>query len=128
MGIAPNHNIDPRTYSWQHLEELRLKSLGIPNRYSRYFNARPLRIVSVNQGMSGGRSNFYPKTGAFTGAFSGSVIRDFNKVRVAKSNSLAPFCTLGKPTCGYFFSRNTDNRRSKFGIPASNLVQWRSSC
>ena len=41
-------------------------------------------------------------------------------------NSMAPFSTLGKYTCGYYFSRDTDNKKRKTGIPPSNLVAWRS--
>lgn len=41
-------------------------------------------------------------------------------------NSLAPFSTLGKYTCGYYFSRETDNKKRKTGIPPSDLVAWRS--
>ena len=41
-------------------------------------------------------------------------------------NCIAPFSSLGKPTCGHFFSRQTDHRKKKIGIPPSNLVQWRS--
>ena len=41
-------------------------------------------------------------------------------------NNIAPFSSSGKPTCGHFFSRNTDHRKRKIGIPPSNLVQWRS--
>ena len=43
------------------------------------------------------------------------------------SNSLAPFTTVGKPTCGVFFSRQTDQRKHKFGIAPTNLVKWRSA-
>jgi len=43
-----------------------------------------------------------------------------------KSNSLAPFSTVGKPTCGYFFSRDTNNRKIKFGIPPCDNVKWRN--
>ena len=43
-----------------------------------------------------------------------------------KRNKLAPFSTLGKTTCGFNFSRETDNRKKKFGIMPSNLVKWRS--
>lgn len=42
-------------------------------------------------------------------------------------NSLAPFSTLGKYTCGYYFSRATDNKKRKTGIPPSDLVSWRSN-
>ncbi|EDO39202.1 predicted protein [Nematostella vectensis] len=41
-------------------------------------------------------------------------------------NSLAPFSTLGKPTCGFYFSRETDNKKRRTGIPPSDLVAWRS--
>ncbi len=43
-----------------------------------------------------------------------------------KANSIAPFATLGKPTCGVFFSRETDNKKKKFGIPPSDLMKWRN--
>ena len=42
-------------------------------------------------------------------------------------NSLAPFSTLGKYTCGYYFSRSTDHKKRKTGIPPSDLVAWRSN-
>ncbi|CAK8683283.1 unnamed protein product [Clavelina lepadiformis] len=42
------------------------------------------------------------------------------------ANSLAPFASLGKPTCGYFFSRTTDNKKRLTGIPPTNTVKWRS--
>jgi len=41
------------------------------------------------------------------------------------SNSVAPFATLAKPTCGWFFSRNTDNKKRRTGIPSADLVKWR---
>ena len=42
------------------------------------------------------------------------------------SNSIWPFCTMEKPSCGYFFSRNTDNKK-RLGIPPStNTVKWRN--
>lgn len=37
-------------------------------------------------------------------------------------NSLAPFSTLGKATCGFY---HTDNKKFKTGIPPSDLVAWR---
>ncbi|XP_066919653.1 putative uncharacterized protein CIMIP3 [Clytia hemisphaerica] len=43
-----------------------------------------------------------------------------------RRNKLAPFSTLGKPTCGFNFSRDTDNRKQNFGIMPTNLVKWRS--
>ena len=42
-------------------------------------------------------------------------------------NSVPLFATLGKPTCGYYFSFNTDHKKRLIGIPPSNLVKWRSN-
>ncbi|XP_071792413.1 uncharacterized protein [Asterias amurensis] len=42
-----------------------------------------------------------------------------------KTNSVAPFATLAKPTCGFFFSRVTDNKKRRTGIPPADLVKWR---
>merc|ERR1712243_24819 len=41
------------------------------------------------------------------------------------SNSIWPFCTMEKPSCGYFFSRSTDNKK-RLGIPSTNTVKWRN--
>ncbi|XP_076877840.1 uncharacterized protein LOC143526921 [Brachyhypopomus gauderio] len=43
------------------------------------------------------------------------------------ANSLSPFYTVGKPTCGYRFSWSTDHRRRHTGIAPSNIVMWRST-
>merc|ERR1712224_790764 len=42
------------------------------------------------------------------------------------SNSIRPFCTMEKPSCGYFFSRSTDNKK-RLGIPSTNTVKYRNS-
>lgn len=44
-----------------------------------------------------------------------------------RANSLIPFYTAIKPTCGYRFSRDTDHRHKLIGIPASNPVMWRNN-
>ena len=45
---------------------------------------------------------------------------------VAAGNSVAPFHTIRKPTCGYFFSREMDHRKKNIGILPTNTVAWRS--
>ena len=40
-------------------------------------------------------------------------------------NSITPFSTLGKRSCGVFFSRQTDNRKNRTGIPPSDIAKWR---
>lgn len=42
-------------------------------------------------------------------------------------NSLAPFASLGKPTCGYFFTRTVSHKKRLIGINATNTVKWRSN-
>lgn len=42
-------------------------------------------------------------------------------------NTMAPFASLGKPTCGYFFTRNVSHHKRLIGINATNTVKWRSN-
>ncbi|EFB21324.1 hypothetical protein PANDA_002449, partial [Ailuropoda melanoleuca] len=42
------------------------------------------------------------------------------------SNSLNPFYTSQKPTCGYLYRRDTDHTRKRFDMPPANPVLWRS--
>ncbi|XP_052049468.1 putative uncharacterized protein GUCA1ANB isoform X2 [Apodemus sylvaticus] len=42
------------------------------------------------------------------------------------SNSLNPFYTLQKPTCGYLYRRETDHTRKCFDVPPANLILWRT--
>lgn len=42
-------------------------------------------------------------------------------------NFVSPFHTMSlKPTCGYYFSRETDNRKMRIGIAPTDLSAWRS--
>ena len=36
---------------------------------------------------------------------------------MTNKNCLAPFASVGKPTCGFFFTRTTDNKKRLTGIP-----------
>jgi len=40
-------------------------------------------------------------------------------------NSMSPFSTTGKPTCGYAFSRETDNRRHLLDVIPTDLSKGR---
>lgn len=42
------------------------------------------------------------------------------------SNSLSPFYTLQKPTCGYLYRRDTDHTRKRFDVPPANVALWQS--
>ncbi|XP_051008623.1 putative uncharacterized protein GUCA1ANB, partial [Acomys russatus] len=50
----------------------------------------------------------------------------FNFYTSQYSNSLNPFYTLQKPTCGYLYRRETDHTRKRFDVPPANLVLWRT--
>ncbi|XP_074189025.1 ciliary microtubule inner protein 3 [Rhinolophus sinicus] len=41
-------------------------------------------------------------------------------------NSLNPFYTLQKPTCGYLYRQDTDHTRKRLDVPPANMVLWRS--
>lgn len=108
-------NANPKTINWERLEFLRLKKLKLgPERYSRHFT----RFQRAEEEQPSSSLEFQTKQ---TTQY---VITPSGEIR--KANSLAPFTTVGKPTCGVFFSRVTDNKKKKFGIPPTNLVKWRS--
>jgi hypothetical protein len=115
--MHPHHyefNQSPRTINWERLEYMRLRKLKLgPERYSRHFSRfqGPMEKTSGSITDQQGQPTHY-------------VITKSGEIR--KSNSMAPFSTVGKPTCGFFFTRNTDNKKKKIGIPATNLVKWRS--
>ncbi|XP_013420843.1 uncharacterized protein LOC106181105 [Lingula anatina] len=135
-------NPDARTVTYERLETLRLRSLGLENRYSRYniFRQQPKEpdpLARANISLLGNNSETSspaPESVSMyswaeptpTGTRGIGLITAEPPSRVTKGNTLAPFGTLAKPTCGYFFSRETDNRKLKFGIPPSDLVKWRS--
>ncbi|KAK3585696.1 hypothetical protein CHS0354_020262 [Potamilus streckersoni] len=113
LHIMP-FNANPQTITWERLEQIRLAKLHLgPERYSRHFQ----RFVKPSKSASLDLLRSHDRT---TVPF---LIVDGE---VKKANSVAPFATVGKPTCGYFFSRATDNKKKKFGIPPSDLVKWRS--
>lgn len=108
-------NPNPRTVTWERLENIRLRNLGLgPNRYSRHFT----RFDKQSTFLSDGHYERSSKPASEGYIIVGGQLR--------KVNSVAPFYTVSKPTCGFFFSRCTDNKKSKIGIPPTNLVKWRS--
>ncbi|XP_060018872.1 putative uncharacterized protein CIMIP3 isoform X1 [Lagenorhynchus albirostris] len=50
----------------------------------------------------------------------------FNFYTSQYSNTLNPFYTLQKPTCGSPYRRDTDHTRKRFDVPPANPVLWRS--
>ena len=122
VGVFYLGQLDQQRLTWEHLETIRLKRLGIPNRYSRHLGKEFAMPREIHPG-KGPNFRSDPKPTPSTGL--GSCSDDKKGVN-SRNNSLAPFYTLAKPTCGYFFSRQTDNRKKNFGIPPSDLVKWRS--
>jgi len=113
MDFNPN----PQTVNWERLELMRLRRLNLgPERYSRHFqrfqrtDEQPTQVTTVDLNLNKQSTQY--------------VITPTGEIR--KSNSIAPFTTVGKATCGFFFARGTDNKKKKFGIPPTNLVKWRS--
>jgi len=128
VGQAPSNyylaKAHPKTVTWEKLEAQRLQSLGLNNKYSRHFN-----VLRSSREHPGAIMMFEDKL-ATQGMVPG-IERQKTQVgnpggRHSNSNSMAPFSTVGKPTCGFFFSRETDNKKKKFGIPPSDLVKWRN--
>lgn len=115
-------NANPLHLTWERLESLRLRRLGIPTRYSRHCN-----IVYNSQAASVMNAEKAAVAAASLGKPASSDNKGGKGKKGSSSNSIAPFYTHEKRTCGYFFSRDTDNRKRNFGIPPSNLVAWRSS-
>ena len=117
------------TVVWSRLESMRLNKLGIGNRQSTHVG-RLTRAISArdnarfdasfdgsddsSSSVANGEQNNLPGRNLVRGSGTSSV-----------AQSLAPFTTAGKPTCGYYFSRSTMHTKRKFGIPPSDLVKWR---
>ncbi|KAH3736734.1 uncharacterized protein LOC127851420 [Dreissena polymorpha] len=114
FGFNPN----PKTINWERLELLRLQKLRLgPERYSRHFQRFEQRASDPPAPLAEMPAGPQRQTTQY-------IITPGGEIR--KSNSIAPFATVGKPTCGFFFSRVTDNKKKKIGIPPTNLVKWRS--
>ncbi|BFZ10243.1 hypothetical protein BsWGS_13282 [Bradybaena similaris] len=108
-------NVRPQTLTWEMLEASRLRRLGVPTRFSRHcnivYNSQVASQNAANQAMQ--------KTTA------SCMDTSLKKTKRFGANSLSPFFTFEKKTCGYFFSRDTDNRMSNFGIPATDVPAGR---
>jgi len=117
------YNPNPHFLTWERLEQLRLQKLGLGHRYSRHLNV--VRCSSRNQTPNAQERE---RTLALQGPPRSELRRPKRQdVPVEKkNNSIAPFATLEKPTCGFFFSDLTNNKKRNFGIPASDLVKWRT--
>lgn len=111
-----SYNPDPRLRAWQSLEHARLHQMGLSSKLSRRYNVqRSRQFVPVGLHMRG-----QPQVRA---AFLPPLAEEFNDSG-RKKNDVAPFLTFQKPTCGFFFSRETDNRKIKHGLAPADLPSW----
>lgn len=95
------------------------------NLYSRYLTEDAKEASNLRKSSKSLESS--DRTSAETPAkLRNTPFQQLSNPRMKYVNSLAPFSTLGKSTCGYYFSRETDNKKRKTGIPPSNLVAWRA--
>jgi len=120
--ITVQHNMKPMTeearLAYDHLEKSRLKKLGLNETYSRFYLSKPAvstssTSASLHPSLSTGRTQTH----------AGAEIR--GTVSVSGTNTLSPFSTMRRPTCGYGFSHDTDNRRHPLDVPAADLTRWR---
>ncbi|KAK2162750.1 hypothetical protein LSH36_92g02019, partial [Paralvinella palmiformis] len=120
---SPPQSLNPRILAWERLEARRLEKLGLKTSPRNFASLRSShRLASQNpepgQDMSSGTWGPVAATKERNAKLSINT--------PTKSNSIAPFASLGKPTCGYFFNDRTDHRKKNFGIPPSDLVKWRN--
>lgn len=112
-------NANSKAINWERLEYIRLKKLRLgPERYSRHFQRFQRTDGQTEQQQQRKFNDLLTKQPTEY------IITAYGEIR--KANSIAPFATVYKPTCGFFFSRETDNKKKKIGIPPTNLVKWRS--
>ncbi|CAL1546897.1 unnamed protein product [Lymnaea stagnalis] len=111
------YNVNPDHLSWQRLEAARLRRLGIPQRDSRHCNiVYNSQVAKMNAAL-----NQKPRTAP------PCIDKLMEDTKRYNTNSISPFYTHQKRTCGYFFTRDTDNRLHKNGVPPSDLVAWRTN-
>lgn len=100
--------------------------------YSRHFKGKdsdehPGKVFSLDSDIGVPLSE--KQTSSFAGESEKQPKRSATEAAMwmTSSNSIAPFASIGKPTCGYYFTRVTDNKKRLIGIPPTNIVQWRTS-
>ena len=112
---APTHP-NRLTVSWERLEAKRGAQLGLSSP-RHYYNVTRTRMQDTDNNQT---------KDALRASMNSAAVAPQSAVGCpVKSNSMAPWSSLGKPTCGYFFTDQTDNKKKNFGIPPSNLVKWR---
>jgi hypothetical protein len=117
--MALQYGTPTSSTAYERFEKLRLKSLGLNEKYSRYYLKR------ISQPYSTSPSQQLPTRLSWCNAAHDATSTSFESPR-PEYNSVAPFATAGKTTCGYGFRESTDNRRKDFGIDPADIPRWRN--
>ena len=124
------YNPNPKTFAWENLERRRRENLGLRTDFSRNFSVLPSERVThkIRVARAHNAPCFCDVPGigfSVKGPFGRDDVSVTKGGVQAKRNCIAPFATLAKPTCGVFFSSNTDNRKQQLGIPPTDLMRSR---
>jgi len=120
---ATGSNTDLRVIVYESMEQMRASKIGV----------KPLQGFDVTRAKKAEALNKHrrslPPMSATPVAPQLQPLQAQNEAPggLTRSNSIAPFTTLApKPTCGYYFNRETINKKVRIGVPPSDLVKWRS--
>jgi len=94
---------------YEYLERARLRKLHLNETYARFYLGGPPGLQSS------------PSSGNWTES------RIPGPTTFRASNSLLPFSTMGKTTCGYAFNQEADNRRPVIDVIPTDLTRLGST-
>ncbi|XP_067947527.1 uncharacterized protein [Watersipora subatra] len=115
---------DLRVVVYESLEQRRANKIGVkPLRNFDVTRSRKLETMSASH-------SFPPiltASSSPTAPHLQPMQADSVELGLRRGNTIAPFTTLApKPTCGYYFNRETLNKKVRIGVPPSDLVKWRT--
>ncbi len=108
---------DNRVLVWHRLEQARMRTLGLstaiprPFTVTRFYTPQRPETRDDAQFPTLKRKQHAPPLAT----------------RFSYINLISPFNTLGKPTCGYYYTGDTDHRRKRLGFPAVDIVRTRAA-
>lgn len=116
---------------WYTLEGLRLRNLGLQRRLR--WQPHSPGNSSPRQSIQSAREGYRSSTESPRGRTMSARIDQEREMELMPlpdtngfHNTLAPFKTNDKPTCGFYFSRDIDHRKKQHGLIAADVPKWRS--
>lgn len=100
MHLISLYNQDPSHLPWQQ-----------SNGRTQMTKVHSIKLPTLNS------QGFANQSGSFYASSSQPRLNLPSVVRGMAHSTLVPFSSYGKPTCGYFFTRTTENRKMRTGIP-----------